>query len=124
MDDVKIVYLSGPISGRPYYEYQDEFREWETICENKGLVVLNPAKNPKGLTAADYMRISLAQVEAADAIVLLPNWQNSKGAKIEKAYAEYIGKRVFFCKFIQWGGSKEAFYPVFEEAKDGGQQLD
>lgn len=119
MDGVKIVYLSGPISGRPYYEYQNEFREWEAICENKGLVVLNPAKNPKGLTAADYMRISLAQVEAADAIVLLPNWQNSRGAKIEKAYAEYIGKRVFFCKFIPWDGSKEAFYPVFEEVKDG-----
>lgn len=124
MDDVKIVYLSGPISGRPYYEYQDEFREWETICENNGLVVLNPAKNPKGLTAADYMRISLAQVEAADAIVLLPNWQNSKGAKIEKAYAEYIGKRVFFCKFASVDSTKERFCPVIEEAEDGGQQLD
>lgn len=35
-------------------------------------------------------------LEAADAILLLADWKESRGAQIEKALAEYTGKAVFY----------------------------
>ena len=42
------------------------------------------------------MRICTAMLEAADAIVLLQDWQESKGARIEKLLAEYTGKTIIY----------------------------
>ena len=88
------IFISGPITGNK--EYETDFRLGEMVLEREGHKSINPADMPEGLTRADYMRVSLAQVEAADAILMLPGYENSGGAMIEKQYAEYLGKRVFF----------------------------
>ena len=51
---------------------------------------------PIGLDMDKYMPICLSMVDGADAIFLFNNWQNSKGALLEKAYAEYQGKEILF----------------------------
>lgn len=86
------IYISGPITGRP--NYKERFALVSRKLEKDGHIVVDPSVETEGLSPRDYMRISLARLEAADEILLLPGWENSKGAKIEKLYAEYIGLRV------------------------------
>ena len=86
------IYISGPITGRP--NYKEKFAVISRRLAKDGHIVVDPSVETEGLSPRDYMRISLARLEAADEILLLPGWENSKGAKIEKLYAEYIGLRV------------------------------
>ena len=44
------------------------------------------------MRAADYMSICIPMLYAADIAAFLPNYQESKGAKLEMALCEYIGK--------------------------------
>ncbi len=85
-------YISGPITG--IKNYQDAFIQCEMELVRQGHIAINPAMFPEGLEPKDYMRMSIAMLESADTLVLLPGWQNSKGVKIEKLYAECIGLRV------------------------------
>lgn len=88
-----ILYLSGPITG--VSDYKTRFADAENQLLKKGFTVINPARTTEGLTNADYMRISMAQLEAADGIVLFGSWGLSRGAIIEALYAAYIGKQLF-----------------------------
>lgn len=87
-----IVYIAGKINGDP--NYREKFAKAESMWKRTGATVINPARLPDGLTGADYMRICSAMLEAADAIILLPDWKESGGARIEKSLAEYMGKAV------------------------------
>lgn len=88
------IYIAGKITGEP--DYWEKFNE----AENKIQVafptatILNPAWLPEGMTPADYMSICLPMLMAADLVCFLPDWQNSGGARIEHALAEYIGKAI------------------------------
>ena len=43
--------------------------------------------------AVELMRKEQAECAAADLCVFLPDWEESRGARLERAYCEYIGKR-------------------------------
>ena len=61
------IYIAGKIAGDR--RYRAKFREAAKALEAAGHVVLNPATLPDGLTDADYMRICMAMVDAADLAV-------------------------------------------------------
>ena len=90
-----ILYLAGKMTGTADMGRR-QFNEAEEWLANKGHIVLNPARLPLGLTEDSYMGIGLRMLDAAEAIYLLQGWETSKGAKIEKAYAEYQGKKVLY----------------------------
>lgn len=83
-----IVYLAGKINGNK--NYKKEFKEAEKKLKEKGHIVLNPAKLPKGMESYHYMPICLAMLEQANLFVTI-NDKDSDGVEVEKKYAEYQG---------------------------------
>ena len=86
----KVVYISGPITG--VERYWEAFEKAEEELEAAGFIALTPTRLPKGLTNEQYMRIDLAMIDAADAVLFLPGWRESPGALTENTYCRYIDK--------------------------------
>lgn len=98
------IYIAGKITGDS--RYRAKFREAAKNLENMGHVVLNPAILPAGLTEGDYMRISMAMLEAADLAVFLPDYRQSKGALVEWAWCQRTGKECAMYVEVAGGGRK------------------
>lgn len=90
------IYIAGKITGDPYYKAK--FARAATDIADAGHTPINPAMQPEGMSNADYMRISLAQLDSADAVAFLPDWEDSKGARIEHLLVEYTGKPTYDIK--------------------------
>lgn len=88
----KAIYIAGPITG--VENYWVPFMQAEDDLTAYGLIPINPVTMPEGLSPAQYMRVCFAMIDAADGVLLLPGYDTSKGAMLEKAYAEYIKKPV------------------------------
>ena len=99
-----IIYLAGKITGNT--EYREQFAAAKTELERDGHIVLNPAELPEGMSKAAYMRICFAMIDVADEIRTIPNWYNSPGARVETAYAEYIGKPIGVAEYALTGGTE------------------
>ena len=89
------VYIAGKITGDP--GYRDKFAAAEIQLGWQGHTVLNPAELPSGMSREDYMRICFAMIDVADAVVFLPDAADSEGARLERAYCEYVEKET-----VEW----------------------
>jgi hypothetical protein len=89
---VKTVYIAGGMSGLPENNYP-AFDDAAARLRAMGYVVRNPAENspPKCGTWIGWMRKAIKQVAASDAVVLLPGWQKSRGARTEQRLARDLG---------------------------------
>ena len=90
----KVLYLSGPITNEP--NYLEIFALAKVTLADMGYIVLNPSILPAGMPGKAYMPICLAMLDRADGIVMLNGWQESRGAVLERDYAMYQGKEVFY----------------------------
>ena len=90
----RTVYLSGPITGVEAYWLA--FERAEEAAIERGEIPLNPATLPEGMEPWQYMRICMSMLDCADAIIMLPGWEASEGAKVERAYALYAGIPVYY----------------------------
>lgn len=84
------VYISGPMTGLPGLNYEAFFDAHERLAQ-AGYDVINPARegNPHW-TWVDFMRRAMMDVAEADAICMLPGWEYSKGAVLERTVAKAL----------------------------------
>lgn len=110
------IYLAGPMRGKPFFNFP-EFDRGAAALRKAGHEVFNPAErdrtvdpnvgenNPTGdMTLALNSGFSLREALAADmkficeeaeAIALLPGWENSKGAIAEYNTAKALDLKIF-----------------------------
>jgi hypothetical protein len=112
------MYLAGPMRGVPEFNHP-AFRKAATILRLQGHVVFSPAENDIETFGIDFLNLNQAgdEYEAAriigttaldmrrkvirvdlnwicdeaEAIALLPGWEVSLGARVERALADFLG---------------------------------
>lgn len=94
------VYLSGPMTGLPDYNYP-AFNAEAARLRAIGYVVENPAENPEQDSWRTYMRAALVQLLRCESLAMLPGWERSRGARIEYDLARDLGMSVEFVGMIQ-----------------------
>lgn len=94
------IYLAGKITGLCPMAAAEWFAAAERHVEGFGHTALNPLKlvdQSEDRQYEEYLIDALRVVlEQADALFMLANWRNSKGARAEHALAEIFDKPIFY----------------------------
>lgn len=96
-------YIAGKITGLDYDEAFAKFERVERTLAELGFDPVNPMKkngldgDGKEYPWAEYMKRDIPHLLACDAIALLHDWKDSRGARLEAHIAEELGmKRILF----------------------------
>lgn len=91
------IYISGQITGLELEEAKAKFNRAETMLQEKGYHPVNPMRlNPheENKTWKEYMLDDLDALFDCEAIYLLDNWRESKGARIEYQIAREMEMQI------------------------------
>lgn len=120
------VYLAGPMTGLPGYNFTAFIRATALLRE-AGYTVVSPVEldwevydygHPEfpsvedveaaGFDIHDTMRRDIEAILTVEKVVLLPGWEKSSGVKKELAVAEFIGIRAY--TYHEDNGARLGFY--------------
>jgi hypothetical protein len=88
------VFISGKISGLEYLVAYGNFANADRALSSMGYSVVNPMKIcKKHWSWVRCMIKCLWAITFCDKIYQLPNWQESRGARIEYRWAKFLRKR-------------------------------
>ena len=86
-----IIYLSGPMSGIPEYNFP-AFNAAAARLREMGYGVINPAEiEQPDIAWGVCMRNDITELMRADTVALLPGWENSAGSGLEITIALALG---------------------------------
>lgn len=78
------VYLAGKVTGLPYSECLEKFKNQAEILSKQGYEVVNPMEIvPKNTDWKTAMKLCINAIMECDAYYMLDDWRYSRGAKIE-----------------------------------------
>lgn len=82
---MKKIYIAGKVTGLPQDEVVEKFAAMQKELEKLGFEAVNPIEVVKDWNTPwnKAMRVCIKALMDCDAIVLLPDWFSSNGAKIE-----------------------------------------
>ena len=86
------MYVAGPMTGYPDLNFPAFHRETARL-RSEGAHVINPAEinTDPGMSWEQCLRADIRELATCDAIVLLPGWEQSKGALLEHHIALQLG---------------------------------
>ena len=105
-----IIYIAGPMRGYPNHNF-DAFHKAEKRWAKKTSVItkiFNPARmdEEEGFDPSiaedskehsrSCMGRDLNAILKCDALVMLPGWEHSEGARVEHSLATYLGMPIFY----------------------------
>lgn len=92
------VYISGKITGLPLSEAEERFKDAEELISALNLTPVNPLKNglPRHRSWEEHMAKDIELLKQCEAIFMLENWEDSRGAKIEYDFAIGSGKTIMY----------------------------
>lgn len=106
------VFIAGPMRGLPQYNFPAFYAAEETIAA-AGHEVMNPARlddedgfdrdyeyahDEMAEMIRSFASRNAAKLAQCDAIALLPDWDVSEGAKLDLAFAQYLGIEVLWAR--------------------------
>lgn len=95
------IYISGQITGLEIAVAEKNFADVAELLTTSGHEPINPmtlVPYHKDHTWHYYMAEDIKALLYCDAIIMLDNWTNSKGAKIEHGIAVGLGLPVYYSK--------------------------
>ena len=94
---VRRLYLAGPMVGHADRNFP-LFHRVARLLRHQGYDVFNPAENKDGgvqRPRAFYMRLDVPALMESDAVVVLPGWEQSRGANLEVWIAIDLGLPIY-----------------------------
>jgi hypothetical protein len=108
-DRANRVYIAGPMTGLPEFNFP-AFHAMAAVMRAEGWHVENPAEHGhvEGAEWADYLRFDIGRLSTCEAMMLLPGWSRSRGARLEVHIAKEIGMRMLLADGAEPVGIQEA----------------
>ncbi len=93
----RTVYIAGKITGLPKEEVQSKFNNITSRLTDMGYNVVNPAATlEEERNWRDSVRSDIKKMLECDEVHLLPDWQESRGAQLERDIALRLGMQVVY----------------------------
>ena len=87
------IYISGAVTSDP--DFRKKFDKAEKLLYTKGYIPVNPVKGEEdGKDWSYYMKKDIQKLLSCDAIYVLSDWYDSKGARLEINIALELGLEV------------------------------
>ena len=85
----KVVFLIGNLNGPKYWE---PYEKMEDELTAEGVIPLSPSRLPYNLTEEKKMQLQFAMINAADAVILVPDKHFCVMGQVMLSYSKALGK--------------------------------